>query len=189
MQLFIEEYTSASFILTALLQQIFWHSPFKLPYLARPIIEEYSWGTEFWPMDRYHRLNMNRWIDGHRSDKDFVIDDRYNRSKGKNLRPMDPYYRWSAWPIISIDSISINPSIHRWLCPTMVACQILGRIQQAQNTMTTSLCRSRNTSSLNIGMKISETSSFLLILYVCLWAHLAHIFGYADLLKQILQWT
>jgi hypothetical protein len=28
-------------------------------------------------MDRYHRLKLNRWIDGHRFDKDFVIDDRY----------------------------------------------------------------------------------------------------------------
>jgi hypothetical protein len=28
---------------------------------------------------------MNQWIDGHRSDKDFVIDDRYYRSKGKNF--------------------------------------------------------------------------------------------------------
>ncbi len=41
MQLFIEEYTSVFFILAVLLQKIFWHSPFKPSYLARPIIEEY----------------------------------------------------------------------------------------------------------------------------------------------------
>jgi hypothetical protein len=34
-------------------------------------------GIDFWPMDRYHRLKVNRWINGHRFDKDFVIDDRY----------------------------------------------------------------------------------------------------------------
>jgi hypothetical protein len=34
-------------------------------------------------MDRYHRLNKNRWIDGHRSDQDFVINDRYS-SGGQN---------------------------------------------------------------------------------------------------------
>jgi hypothetical protein len=28
-------------------------------------------------MDQYHRLKVNQWIDGHRFDKDFVIDDRY----------------------------------------------------------------------------------------------------------------
>jgi hypothetical protein len=41
MQLFIVEYTSAFFILTVLLQQIFWHSHFKPLYSMRPIIEEY----------------------------------------------------------------------------------------------------------------------------------------------------
>ncbi len=41
MQLFIEEYTFFFFILTVLLQQIFWHSPFKPSYLARPITEKY----------------------------------------------------------------------------------------------------------------------------------------------------
>jgi hypothetical protein len=30
-------------------------------------------------------LNMNRWIDGHRSDQDFVINDQYYQSKGKNI--------------------------------------------------------------------------------------------------------
>jgi hypothetical protein len=94
MQLFIEEYTSAFFILTVLQQQIFWQSPFKPSFLSRPIIEEYflaflhvcrntGRGTDFLLMDQYHWLNMNRWIDGHHSDKDFVIDDRYYRSKGK----------------------------------------------------------------------------------------------------------
>jgi hypothetical protein len=33
---------------------------------------------------------------------------------------MDRYYRWSAWTIVSIDSIRIDPSIHRLLCPAMV---------------------------------------------------------------------
>ncbi len=28
-------------------------------------------------MDQYHRLKVNQWIDGHRFDKYFVIDDRY----------------------------------------------------------------------------------------------------------------
>jgi hypothetical protein len=32
---------------------------------------------------------------------------------------MDRYYRWSAWPIVSIDSIGIDPSIHRRLCPPL----------------------------------------------------------------------
>ncbi len=73
----------------------------------------------FWPMDQYHRLKLNRWIDGHRFDKEFVINDRYYRSKRKNLQPMDQYYRWSAWPIASIDSIGIDPSIHRRLCPSI----------------------------------------------------------------------
>jgi hypothetical protein len=41
MQLFIKEITSAFFILTVLVQQIFWHSPLKPLYLPRPIIEEY----------------------------------------------------------------------------------------------------------------------------------------------------
>ncbi len=46
MQLFIEEYTSAFFILTVLLQQIFWHSPLKTLYLARPIIHVEKWVEE-----------------------------------------------------------------------------------------------------------------------------------------------
>ncbi len=94
MQLFIEGYTSAFFILTVLQQQIFWHSPFRPSYLAQPIIEEYflaflhvcrkmGRGTDFLPMDRYYRLNMNRWIDGHRSEKDFglMIDTIDQREK------------------------------------------------------------------------------------------------------------
>ncbi len=32
---------------------------------------------------------------------------------------MDQYYRWSAWPIILINSIGIDPSIHRLLCPAI----------------------------------------------------------------------
>ncbi len=35
--------------------------------------------------DPQHWLKVNQWIDGHRFDKDFVIDDRYYRSKRKNL--------------------------------------------------------------------------------------------------------
>jgi hypothetical protein len=42
---------------------------------------------------------------------------------------MDRYYRWSAWPIVSIDSIGIDPSIHRRLCPTM-----LNTLLQKQNS-------------------------------------------------------
>jgi hypothetical protein len=34
---------------------------------------------------------------------------------------MDRYYRWSAWPIVSIDIMGIDPSIHRLLCPPMIA--------------------------------------------------------------------
>ncbi len=82
-----------------------------------PSFRKMGRGTDFWPMDRYHRLNMNRWIDGHRSDQDFVIDERYYRSKGKILNRWidtiggqhDQKYR----SIVSIDSIGIDPSIHR----------------------------------------------------------------------------
>jgi hypothetical protein len=41
MQLFIEEYASAFFILIVLLQQIFWYSPVKHSHLEWPIIVEY----------------------------------------------------------------------------------------------------------------------------------------------------
>ncbi len=96
MQIFIEEYTSVSFILTVLLQQIFWHSPFKPSYLARPIIEEYllvfpsfrkMGGGELTDgsIPPVECEPMEQWNDGHRSDKDFVIIDQYYRSKGKNL--------------------------------------------------------------------------------------------------------
>ncbi len=60
-------------------------------------------------MDRYHRLKVNRWIDGNRLDKDFLIDDRYYRSK-RNI-----FNRWidtiggqhDQWyrSIVFIDSI------------------------------------------------------------------------------------
>jgi hypothetical protein len=62
-------------------------------------------------------LRFDRWIDGHRFHKDFMIDHRYYRSKRKNLLPMDRYYRWSGWTIVSMDNIRNDPSIHRWLWP------------------------------------------------------------------------
>ncbi len=40
--------------------------------------------------------------------------------KKKNLLPLDRYYRWFAWSIISIDSIGIDPLIHCRLCPAIV---------------------------------------------------------------------
>jgi hypothetical protein len=49
---------------------------------------------EVWLMDR---LKVNRWIDGHQFNKDFMINYRYFQSKRKNLLPMDPRYWWSAW--------------------------------------------------------------------------------------------
>jgi hypothetical protein len=112
---FYWKFSSAFFILTVLQQRIFWHSPFKPSYLARPIIEEYflaflhvcrkmGRGTNFLPMDRYHRLNMNWWIDGHGFVKDFVIDDRYYRSKGKKSL--------TDGSIISV--VSMTNSIDRW---------------------------------------------------------------------------
>ncbi len=62
MQLFIEEYTSAFFILTVLLQQILWHSPFKPSYLPRPIIEEYF--LAFLHLEKWEgELIFDRWID------------------------------------------------------------------------------------------------------------------------------
>ncbi len=92
MRLFIEENTSVFFIfliVTVLLQQIFWHSPFKPSYLARPIIEEYFLAflhVEKWVGEVGEPI-FDRWVDGHRSDKDFVIDDRYYRSKKKIFNP------------------------------------------------------------------------------------------------------
>ncbi len=50
--------------------------------------------------------------DGHRFNNDFMIDSRYYRSKRKNPLLMDRYYRWSAWSIVSIDTIRMV-SIHR----------------------------------------------------------------------------
>jgi hypothetical protein len=62
MQLFIEEYTSAFFILTVLLQQIFWHCPFKPSYLPRPIIEEYF--LAFLHLEKWAGEPIfDRWID------------------------------------------------------------------------------------------------------------------------------
>jgi hypothetical protein len=61
MQLFIEKYTSAFFILTVLLKQIFWHSPFKPSYLPRPIIEEYF--LAFILLEKWAgELVFDRWI-------------------------------------------------------------------------------------------------------------------------------
>jgi hypothetical protein len=40
-------------------------------------------------MDRYHRLKVNRWIDGHRLDKDFVIDDIDTIDQKEKI-----FYRW-----------------------------------------------------------------------------------------------
>jgi hypothetical protein len=48
-----------------------------------------------------------------------MFDCRYYCSKRKNRSPMDRYYRWSAWSIVSIDSIVIDQSIHRRLYPAM----------------------------------------------------------------------
>jgi hypothetical protein len=75
-------------------------------------------GADFCPMDRYH------W---------FVIDDRYYRSKRKNLtngmilsvvsmtNGIDRYYRsLVSIDSIGIDSIGIDPSIHRRLFLAMV---------------------------------------------------------------------
>jgi hypothetical protein len=59
MQLFIEENASAFFILTVLLQQIFWLSPFKPSYLPRPIIEEYFLHLEKWAGEPI----FDQWID------------------------------------------------------------------------------------------------------------------------------
>ncbi len=68
---------------------------------------QYLWFLlSFWLMNR---LNVNWYIDGHRFNKDFMIDYRYCRSKIENLLLMDRYYRWSAWPIVPIDSIGIDP--------------------------------------------------------------------------------
>ncbi len=44
--------------------------------------------SEFRLMDRYYRLNVNWWLDGHQFNKDFMINYRYYRSKRKIL------YRW-----------------------------------------------------------------------------------------------
>ncbi len=58
---------------------------------------------------------------------------------------MDQYYWWSAWTIVLIDSISINPSIHRRLCPPMpvtyaAPCYELWTVQLP--AMTCDLCNS-----------------------------------------------
>jgi hypothetical protein len=36
-------------------------------------------------MDPYHWLNLNQLVDWHQIDKNFVINDRYYRSKEKSL--------------------------------------------------------------------------------------------------------
>ncbi len=62
MQLFIEEYISAFFILTVLLQQICWHSPFKPSYLPWPFIEEYF--LAFLHLEKWAEEPIfDRWID------------------------------------------------------------------------------------------------------------------------------
>ncbi len=45
--------------------------------------------------------------------------------KKKSLTGGSILSRWSAWPIVSIDSIGIDLSIHRWLCPSMILGLIL----------------------------------------------------------------
>jgi hypothetical protein len=73
-------------------------------------------------MDRYYRLIVYRWIDGHQSEKAFMIDCQYYRSKLKNLTD-GSYHRWK-WDqkyrsIVSIDTIGIDLSIYGRLCPAI----------------------------------------------------------------------
>jgi hypothetical protein len=74
-------------------------------------------------MDRYYRLSVYRWNNGHRSDKVFLIDCRYYQSKIKKPFTNEQLYQWK-WDrkyqtIVSIDTLGIDPSIHRWLSPSM----------------------------------------------------------------------
>ncbi len=70
-----------------------------------------------WSIDRYYRFSVYRWIDGHRSEKAFMIYCRYYRSKIKKffnqwIDNIDENETKSInWSYRSISSVSIHWSI------------------------------------------------------------------------------
>jgi hypothetical protein len=95
MQLFIEEHTSAFFNLTVLLQQIFWHSPFKPSYVPRPIIEEYF--LAFLHLEKWAEEPIfDRWIDtiGGQHDQKY----RSIASVSIHQSIADYVHLWLRWP-------------------------------------------------------------------------------------------
>ncbi len=58
-----------------------------------------------WSIDRYYRISVNRWIDSHRSEKSFMIDCRYYRSKIKKSFTDGSITSMKMRPKVSIDSI------------------------------------------------------------------------------------
>ncbi len=70
----------------------------------------------FWVLTM-DRLNVNRWIIGHRFNKDFMIDYWNHRLKRKSLLTMDWYYQWSAWLVALVSSIADYARV--WCCMFM----------------------------------------------------------------------
>jgi hypothetical protein len=63
--------------------------------------------------------SVYRWFDGHRSEKTFMIDCRYYRSKIQKSSTDGSITSMKMRPKVSIDTIGIDPSIHHQLCPSM----------------------------------------------------------------------
>jgi hypothetical protein len=60
-----------------------------------------------WSIDRYYRFSVYWWFDGHRSEKGFMIDCRYYRSKIQKSLTDGSITSMKTRPKVSIDSIDL----------------------------------------------------------------------------------
>jgi hypothetical protein len=112
-------YQYRSFDYSIKIKIVFWK---KLGVISSPWQKTVKIRQIFWMIDQYYHFSGYWWIDGHRSEKDFMINCRYYRYKKKYL-PMDRQQRWKWDQKVSIDTIvliqrSITDCAHLWLRAT-----------------------------------------------------------------------